>query len=248
MDRSYPLESTCVLLIFNEKDNIAPLVKDILKVYKKIKIQGEIILLDDGSTDGSGKVCRKLDDLYDNVRHIRHPQNQGRSWAIRTGFNEAKGKITIIMDGDRQYDPKKIPAFLKKMEEGWDVVSGNRTHRKDSWIRRFISRVYNNFIIDRGLKLEVGDQNSGFKSFDTDKARKMMFEPEGFKGLHGFILPLAAIKGMSITEISIEHFDRPKGKSYIKFYTVPFITYIDYRRFRKKYRKEIKDYGKNQRK
>ena len=216
---------TVILLIYNEKDNIIPLVDEILKVFDDNELKGELLLVNDGSTDGSAVISKGLAKKYKRVRVVHHKQNLGRSYAIRTGFRNAKGKITIIMDGDRQYEPCEIPKFLEKIDEGWDVVSGNRTQRTDSWIRRFISRNYNRWIIGKGLGINIADQNSGFKAFNTRKVVQMKFDPEGFLGLHRFILPLARIQGMSVTEIPIQHFDRTEGKSYIKFYTVPFITY-----------------------
>lgn len=232
------MECTTILLIYNEEGNIEPLTVDILKVYKNNKIDGEVLLVDDGSEDGSAEVCDRLAKKHKNVRVIHHSPNLGRSYAIRTGFMEGRGDVHIIMDGDYQYEPGEIPNFLKKIKEGHDVVSGWRYKRADDAIRRFISRTYNKLIIKRIFKLDIKDQNSGFKAFRKELALNMDFNPEGFLGLHRFILPLAKIKGASIVEIPIEHYDRPTGKSYIKFYTVPFITLRDYFRFKKKYMKK----------
>jgi len=231
------MECTTVLLIFNEKENIAPLTREIIDVYGKNKINGEILLVDDGSTDGSSIVCDELSEKYGRVRVVHHRSNMGRSTAIQTGFRKAAGEFTIIMDGDRQYEPKEIPRFVDEMKEGWDVVSGNRTKRADPLIRRVISSVYNCLMIRRGFGLDIRDQNSGFKGFNTKKARKMDFDPEGFLGLHRFILPLAHMKKMSITEIPIKHYRRASGRSYISSFTVPFITLRDLKRFRKRYAK-----------
>ena len=192
----YFMDLTVMLLIYNEKGNIIPLVEDIFKVYDYNELDGEILLVDDGSTDGSNAICDRLAKQYKRLRTVHHKQNIGRSFAIRTGFQNARGKISIIMDGDRQYDPGEIIKFVEKMTEGWGVVSGNRTNRADKWIRRFISRIYNRWIIGKSLGLEIEDQNSGFKAFITKKAVRMKFDPEGFRGLHRFILPLAKIKGM----------------------------------------------------
>jgi len=238
------MDCTTILLIYDEKANIVPLTEDILKVYEENNILGDVLLVDDGSTDGSSEICDGLSDKHDRVEVVHHGTNKGRSYAIRTGFGKARGKVTILMDGDRQYDPKEIPKFLMVMREGWDVVSGNRTQRADNWLRRSISSAYNRWLIGRGLGLDVMDQNSGFKSFDTKKARKMEFYPAGFSGLHRFILPLAKIHGMRIKEIPINHFKRPSGRSYIRPYTVPFITIRDYRKFRKKYREKIEAFKK----
>ena len=234
------MKCTTVLLIKNEQDNIAPLTEDILAVYVDNGIDGEVLLVDDGSDDRSLQVCDELAIEHTNVRAVHHPANLGRSYAIRTGFREAKGDVVIIMDGDRQYEPKEIPLFLAKMDEGYDVVTGWRSQRTDPYVRKLISRTYNRWIIQRRFGLDVKDQNSGFKAFRRDKAVAMGFDPEGYRGLHRFILPLASLKGMKIAEIPIVHYARPSGKSYIKFYTVPFITLGDYNKFKRDHRDEIK--------
>jgi glycosyltransferase involved in cell wall biosynthesis len=234
------MKCTTVLLIRNEEGNIEPLAKSVMDVYIKNKIDGEVLLVDDGSTDSSPAICDRLAKEDKMIRAVHHKVNKGRSYAIRTGFQRSKGDVVIIMDGDRQYDPNEIPAFLTKIDEGYDVVTGWRQHRTDTFIRRFISKTYNRYIIRRKYGLTIKDQNSGFKAFRKGKALKMGFDPEGYRGLHRFILPLAALNGMTIAEIPIAHFDRPSGKSYIKFYTVPFITLRDYRRFNKEHKKQLR--------
>lgn len=226
-------------MLKNEEGNIGPLTEDILAVYQDKKIEGEVLLVDDGSTDRSKEICDKLAKDHPNVRTVHHETNLGRSYAIRTGFQQAKGEVVIIMDADRQYEPKQIPLFLAKMDEGFDVVTGWRKERTDTFIRRFISRTYNRFIIRRKFGLQIKDQNSGFKAFNREKAVAMGFDPEGYQGLHRFILPLAALKGMKIAEVPIVHYDRPSGRSYIKFYTVPFITLGDFSKFKKDHKDEI---------
>ena len=230
------MECSTILLIYNERDNIEPLTKSILKVYEENGIDGEALLIDDGSFDGSSEVCDNLANQYDNVQVVHHPHNLGRSYAIQTGFRHSNGDVLLIMDGDYQYEPREIPKFLETVHAGYDVVSGKRVDRADDSIRRLISRTYNKLIIQNIFNLSVKDQNSGFKAFKKEAAKNMDFDPDGFLGLHRFILPLANIKGYSITEIPIAHYDRPTGSSYIKFYTVPFITLRDYFRFRDKYK------------
>jgi glycosyltransferase involved in cell wall biosynthesis len=164
-------------MLKNEEGNIGPLTEDILAVYADKNIDGEVLLVDDGSTDRSGEICDQLAKDHPNVRVVHHEKNLGRSYAIRTGFQQAKGDIVIIMDADRQYEPKQIPLFLSKMDEGFDVVTGWRRERTDTFIRRFISRTYNRFIIRRKFKLQIKDQNSGFKAFRREKAVAMGFDP-----------------------------------------------------------------------
>jgi glycosyltransferase involved in cell wall biosynthesis len=238
-DRGICLKCSTVLLIRDEEDNIEPLTKEILQVYRSDKIDGEVVLVDDGSADRSPAICDDLARRYENVRVIHHEVNKGRSFAIRTGFQESRGDVIIIMDGDRQYEPKEIPLFLEKIAEGYDVVTGWRHQRTDSFIRKYISRVYNSLIIQRRFGMNIKDQNSGFKAFRREKAVSMQFDPEGYRGLHRFILPLAALHGMRIAEIPINHYARPTGKSYIRSYTVMFITLSDYNKFKKQHGLEI---------
>jgi len=234
------MKCTTVLLIFNEEDNIEPLTLDILKTYDRHNIDGEVLLVDDGSTDSSPEICDRLVLEHDRARAIHHRPNRGRSYAIQTGFENAKGDVVIIMDGDRQYEPEEIPDFLKKIDEGYDVVTGYRYQRADVFYRKWESIIYNRLIIKRLFGLDVKDQNSGFKAFKREAALRMDFNPDGYLGIHRFILPLAALKGLRIAEIPISHYPRKEGNSYIKFYTVPFITLRDYRKFAKEHRDEIK--------
>jgi len=229
------LKCTTALLIYNEEGNIGPLTERILEIYNEYGIEGEVLLVDDGSTDRSPEICDHLAGKHKNVRVVHHGVNMNRSFAIQTAFREARGDVVIIMDGDYQYEPAEIPLFLQKIDEGYDVVTGYRKSRSDPFMRKLISKVYNWLIIRCIFGLDIRDQNSGFKAFRREKALSMNFDPRGYIGLHRFILPLAAIRGLSIAEIPVSHYDRPSGKSYIKTYTVPFITLRDFFRFLKQY-------------
>jgi glycosyltransferase involved in cell wall biosynthesis len=112
-------------MLKNEEGNIGPLTEDILAVYADKNIDGEVLLVDDGSTDRSGEICDQLAKDHPNVRVVHHEKNLGRSYAIRTGFQQAKGDIVIIMDADRQYEPKQIPLFLSKMDA---IGTGGQSH------------------------------------------------------------------------------------------------------------------------
>jgi len=228
-----------IVLIYNEEGNIGPQTEATLESFDKHGLDGEVILMDDGSEDKSPELCDRLAEQHSRVVALHHRPNKGRSFGIQTGFLAAKGDIVFIMDGDQQYEPDEIPNFIAKMEEGWDVVSGLRTDRADMGHRGFISRTYNWILIKRKFKLDVKDQNSGFKAFRKEVVKNFGFEPEGYLGLHRYILPLAKIKGYRITEIPIKHYPRISGKSYIKSYTVPFIALRDYFRFVKHFKKEI---------
>ncbi|MCK5253461.1 MAG: glycosyltransferase family 2 protein [Thermoplasmata archaeon] len=238
------MDVSTVLMIYNEEDNIEPLVRDILAVYDDSGMDGEVICVEDGSEDRSAEVVAKVAKQDPRVVAIYHDGNRGRSWAIRSGFDAARGEVTVIMDSDRQYEPKEIPALVAKVKEGWEVVSGRRDRREDRFDRKLISRVYNIIIVKGYLRTPVKDQNSGLKAFRSDFSKGMGFDPTGFMGLHRFILPLAHLRGGRILEVSCAHYPRPAGKSYIKSTTVPFITLRDLRRFRKVYVKPARKAAK----
>ncbi|MCK5291384.1 MAG: glycosyltransferase family 2 protein [Thermoplasmata archaeon] len=239
------MRCSTIVLLYNEQDNVERQTEEILKAYEESGIDGEVLLVDDGSQDRTGSICDSLSEKYATVRTVHHEKNKGRSWAIETGFHNAEGDVFFIIDGDCQYDPGEIPKFLQKVEEGYDVVSGHRFERADDWIRRLISRVYNKVIVRGFLGLSIQDQNSGFKAFTKEAALGMGFKPDGYLGLHRFILPLAQVKGYSLTEVDIKHYDREGGKSYIKPSTVVFITLRDFFRFRREHmrRKQVRPSG-----
>ena len=234
------MDVSTVLMIYNEEENIGPLTRDILAVYDESGLDGEVILVEDGSEDRSAEVVKALAEEDPRVIAVYHGENKGRSWAIRSGFDAARGDVTIIMDSDRQYEPKEIPDMVAKVNEGVEVVSGRRDRREDRFDRKLISKVYNIIIVRGYLKTPVKDQNSGLKAFRSDFSKGMGFDPTGFMGLHRFILPLAHLRGGRILEVPCAHYKRPAGKSYIKSTTVPFITLRDLRRFRKVYVKPAK--------
>lgn len=229
------MDVSTVLMIFNEEENIAPLTRDILAVYDASGLDGEVILVEDGSRDGSAEVVRTLAGEDPRVVAIYHDGNRGRSWAIRSGFDAARGEVTVIMDSDRQYEPKEIPALVAKVREGWDVVSGRRDRREDRFDRKLISRVYNLVIVRGLLRTPVRDQNSGLKAFTNAAAKGLGFDPTGFRGLHRYILPIAHLRGNRILEVPCAHYARTSGRSYIKSTTVPFITLRDLLRFYRVY-------------
>ncbi len=229
------MEATTVLMIYNEEENIEPLVRDVLAVYDESGIDGEVLMVDDGSLDRSGEICDRLAEEDGRAVAIHHRPNKGRSWAIRTGFDNARGDVVIIMDSDRQYEPREIPGLIEKVREGWDVVSGRRDRREDRFDRKLISKVYNALIVRGLLRTPVVDQNSGLKAFKVEVARGMDFDPTGFLGLHRYILPLAHLRGYTILEVPCVHYERPAGKSYIRSTTVPFIALRDLMRFYKVY-------------
>jgi len=194
-----------VIPVFNEANSIQQLHQEIVKVCSEETYQYEIIVVDDGSTDGTDKILKQLSPLT----YIRLRRNFGQTAAIDCGIKQSHGEIIITMDGDGQNDPADIPRMIQYLEENdLDIVSGWRKHRKDPLMKRLSSRVANFF---RGIILHDGLNDSGC----TLKAyRAECFEGINLYGeIHRFIPALLKVKGFKIGEIVVNHRPRSAGNT-----------------------------------
>lgn len=195
---------------------------------------GEIVFIDDGSTDGSWQAIEKLAEARGSVRALRFRRNFGKAAALAAGFAEATGKIIITMDADLQDDPKEIPRMVAKLGEGYDVVSGWKQHRFDPWHKRWPSLVFN-AILRYFSKIPLHDFNCGFKAY----RREVLEEIDLYGEMHRFVPVLAAARGFKVAEISVEHHPREFGsskygwsripKGFLDLATVVFLTRFRYR-------------------
>ncbi len=203
------MKISVVVPIYNEKDNIEELYKELKEVLESLPHQYEIIFVNDGSTDGSGELLNQLAHQDTSVKVIHFRKNFGQTAAISAGFYYATGDVIFTMDGDLQNDPKDIPKLLEKMEEGYDIVSGWRKDRKDPyWTRVFPSKVANAIISAvTGVKLhDYGCSLKAYKSF-------IIKELHLYGEQHRFIPALASELGCKIAEIPVNHRPRKAGKS-----------------------------------
>lgn len=198
-----------VVPIYNERENIEPLYRELKEVLESLKESYEIIFVNDGSQDGSEEILDKiaLSDPKVTVIHLR--RNFGQTAAMSAGFYHAKGSIIITMDGDLQNDPKDIPKLLEKMKEGYDIVSGWRKDRKDPyWTRVFPSKIANALIsYVTGVKLH--DYGCSLKAYKREVIKELHLYGEQ----HRFIPALASELGCKIAEIPVNHRPRTAGKS-----------------------------------
>lgn len=197
---------TFVIPVYNERDTLETLVQGIRQHAAPHAFR--IVFVDDGSTDGSREILDALHASDPAIEVIRFRRNRGKSAALAAGFAYAQGDVVITMDADLQDDPPEIPAFLSKIEEGYDVVCGWKRTRRDPWHKTFPSRVYN-AVIDRLFGLNIHDINCGFKAMRLDVVRAIPMYGE----LHRLIPVLAAYEGFRITEIPVEHHPRRHGES-----------------------------------
>ncbi len=202
------IEVSIVTPFFNEADNIEEYYHRVTDTMKKMEVLYEIMAIDDGSTDDTGKKLRDLSRKDPHLRVIPLSSNRGQSIAIAAGIAQSTGEYVIILDGDLQHAPEEIPAFIEKIREGYDMVSGKRIGRKESfWFRRVPSK-FANLLLQKATRTKVGDMG-GYKCLRGDIAKKIDLKP----GYHRFLPAIVNQMGGRVTEIEITAPERKKGKS-----------------------------------
>ncbi len=203
------LDLSIVVPIYNEEENVALLHKAITDVMKDLEISYELILVDDGSTDRTMEIMREIQKTDPNLKVIKFRGNFGQSAAMAAGFEAARGETVVAMDGDLQNDPRDIPNLLKKLDEGYDVVSGWRKNRKDKLlVRKVPSRIANRLICSV-TGVDLHDTGCSLKAFRREIIKRISLYGE----LHRFIPALAKLEGARITEMVVNHHPRKYGKS-----------------------------------
>lgn len=193
----------------DEQDSVEPLYKAISKEAAKITSQFEIIFIDDGSTDRTFEVLSDLSKKDKKVKVVKFRGNWGKSAALQTGFNLATGEVVFTLDADLQDDPAEIPNFLKKLDEGYDLVSGWKRKRFDPTVKVVPSRILNNFLIPQLTGVKLHDINCGFKAYRKEVVKSLNLYGE----LYRFIPVFASKLRYRVTEIPINHHARQFGKS-----------------------------------
>ena len=198
-----------VIPIYNEEENVALLYESITKVMSKLKNSYEIIMVDDGSKDKTLSILRAIQKKDFHLRVIKFRGNFGQSAAMAAGFEAARGENVVAMDGDLQNDPNDIPMLLKKLDEGYDVVSGWRKNRKDKLILRKLPSKIANRLICSVTGVELHDTGCSLKAFRKEVIKRISLYGE----LHRFIPALAKLEGAKITEVVVNHRARKFGES-----------------------------------
>jgi len=194
---------------YNEAESLEVLFAEIREFLKGITDSYEVIIINDGSTDGTQTAIEGLFEKFpDHIVGIEQRRNFGKADGLKAGFEEARGEIIITMDADLQDDPKEIINFIKKLEEGYDLVSGWKQNRRDSFVKNKTSRIYNFFTCYfSGIKLH--DFNCGFKAYRSEAVKNL----DLYGQMHRYIPVMLGSQGYRIGEIPVHHRKRQYGKT-----------------------------------
>ncbi|RTZ61357.1 MAG: glycosyltransferase, partial [Gammaproteobacteria bacterium] len=198
-----------VIPVYNEEENLKPLYGELKEVLKSLPYEYEIIFVDDGSTDGSYEILKKLALEDKKVKVIRFRRNYGQTAAMYAGFQYAQGDVIITMDGDLQNDPHDIPKLLEKINEGYDIVSGWRKNRKDPFLTRILPSKIANWIISKVTGVHLHDYGCTLKAYRKEVAKNFRL----YGDMHRFLPAVAKSFGAKITEIVVNHRPRIHGRS-----------------------------------
>ncbi len=198
-----------VIPVYNEEDNLEDLTAEITAAMQGYTESYETVLVDDGSTDRSFEILKRLAQGNSKIRVIRFGINYGQTAAISAGFNHARGRVLVTMDADLQNDPTDIPILIEKMQEGWDVVSGWRKNRFDTFLTRRLPSMMANRLISYITGLKLNDYGCTLKAYRSEVAKQI----ELYGEMHRFIPALARWAGASVTELVVKHHPRKKGIS-----------------------------------
>ncbi len=196
-----------VIPVFNEAGNIPLIVRDLVEIKQKYK-DVEAVFVDDGSTDSSKQLFREMEKKYAWLRVLELNRRAGKTVALQRGFEEAKGELIVMLDGDCQYDVSDLPKFIAKIEEGYDFVNGCRVDRADSLFKKIPSRFYN-ALSNILFGLKIRDANSGFKVIKKSILKDVSMEHDD----HRYMLVLAKRAGYRIAEVPVTHKPRAHGHS-----------------------------------
>lgn len=208
-DAEYHVNFSIVVPIFNEQDTIAELYRAIVTALDGYDPCYEIIMVDDGSTDASFSALQRLAAQDERLKVIRFRRNFGQTAAMSAGFDAAAGAIIIPMDGDLQNDPADIPLLIEKLNQGYDVVSGWRNNRQDTFVTRKIPSVLANALISKLTGVHLHDYGCTLKAY----RREVLDGINLYGELHRFVPALASQVGAKVAELPVRHHPRRFGTS-----------------------------------
>lgn len=203
------MDLSVIVPVYNEEKSLEPLTREVISVVRPLEKDYEIILVDDGSTDGSYPILSEMHRQEPRIKVLHLKRNFGQTAALAAGIDYATGDVIVLMDGDGQNDPNDIPVLLEMIGEGFDLVGGWRYPRQDPfWSRRLPSQIANR-LISWMTQVKLHDYGCTLKAIRRDLAKDLKLYGE----MHRFIPAIAYGRGARITEIKVHHRIRQWGRS-----------------------------------
>jgi len=204
-----PRSLSIVAPVYNEEQNVEPFVKGITEAVRDLGLRFEIVIVDDGSDDGTLAILRGLLPATPELVVVRLRRNFGQTLALQAGLDRARGDVIVTMDGDLQNDPRDIPRLLSELSRGADVVSGWRRNRRDGLLLRKVPSRIANWLIRRLSGVPIHDHGCALKAYRAEVVRGL----DLYADMHRFIAVLTMPLGASISEIEVRHHPRTAGRS-----------------------------------
>jgi glycosyltransferase involved in cell wall biosynthesis len=220
-DSRRPLALSVVAPVYNERENLVPLVDELLRVLRPAGRPFEILLVDDGSSDGSPQAIEALAAVKPEVRGVYLKNNRGQSAAFDAGFKSARGETVVTIDADLQNDPEDIPKLLEALA-GHAAAVGFRATRRDRLVRRISSKIAN-AVRNRLSGDDIIDTGCSLKAFRADALADIKL----WNGMHRFLPTLIKIEGGSVVQIPVNHRPRVAGVSKYGVWNRVFRSFAD---------------------
>ena len=203
------MELSIVIPVYNEEENVEPLIQEINAAVRPLGKPYEIVVVDDGSHDATFSVLARLHLRDSCLRVVRLKRNFGQTAAIAAGLAYADGDVVILMDGDAQNDPQDIPALLAELKRGNDLVCGWRSNRRDAFLNRRLPSMIANHLVSWATQVKLHDYGCTLKAMRRDVAKNLKLYGE----MHRFIPAIAYERGARVAEIKVNHRPRMRGDS-----------------------------------
>ena len=202
-------ELSVVIPLFNEHASVSLLVEQVMAVLRPMGRRFELVLVDDGSSDGTAAILEKLASQTPELIAVLLRRNYGQTAAMAAGFAASSGEVLITLDGDLQNDPADIPLLLERLDQGFDLVSGWRHQRQDAALQRLLPSKIANRLIARVTGVKLHDYGCSLKAY----RREVVADLNLYGELHRFLPALAFIEGARISEVKVNHHPRRFGAS-----------------------------------
>ena len=221
LEQTEPVKITVVVPVYNEEENLPLLIPKLAEVLERIGLPYEIIFVNDGSSDGSRDILKRMVSQFPFLHIIRFKENRGLSTALYAGMKEARGIIIVTLDSDLQNDPDDIPKLLGYLDR-YDMATGWRQKREDPWLKKISSKIANS-IRNRLSGEDIKDSACTLRVFKKECIRDIKV----FNGMHRFLSTLVRMEGYRVIEVPVSHYPRRFGKSKYNIRNRMWRSFID---------------------